>query len=66
MGDAPLFNQKLDKGEFHTTSGGNVLPKWYNLPPSKNRGKLRSKTFPGIAKAMAKQWTEINVKSEVI
>lgn len=26
------------------------------LPPSKDRGKLRSKTFIGIAKAMAQQW----------
>ena len=26
------------------------------LPPSKDRSKLRSKTFPGIAKAMAEQW----------
>ena len=26
--------------------------------PSKDRGKLRSKTFPGIAKAMAEQWGE--------
>jgi len=26
------------------------------LPPSKDRGKLRSKTFPGIARAMAEQW----------
>jgi hypothetical protein len=26
------------------------------LPPSKDRAKLRSKTFPGIAQAMAKQW----------
>ena len=26
------------------------------LPPSKDRGKLRSKTFAGIADAMAKQW----------
>ena len=33
--------------------------KWYmdafNLPPEE-RAKLRSKTFPGIAKAMAEQW----------
>jgi hypothetical protein len=28
------------------------------LPPSKDRAKLRSKTFPGIAKAMAEQWTK--------
>ena len=26
------------------------------LPPSKDRGKVRSKTFPGIARAMAEQW----------
>jgi hypothetical protein len=31
-----------------------------NLPPSKDRWKIRSKTFPGIAKAMAKQWGNIN------
>jgi len=46
------------KGDFHTTKGGNKLPSWYNLPPSEDRAKQRSKTFPGIAKAMAKQWTE--------
>ena len=28
------------------------------LPPGKERAKLRSKTFPGIAKAMAQQWGE--------
>jgi len=27
------------------------------LPKTKDRAKLRSKTFPGIAKAMAEQWT---------
>ncbi len=26
------------------------------LPPGKERSKLRSKTFPGIANAMAEQW----------
>lgn len=31
----------------------------YNLPKNKNRSKLRSKTFPGIAKAMAEQWGNI-------
>jgi len=30
----------------------------WKIPPSKNRSKLRSKTFPGIAKAMAEQWTK--------
>ena len=30
--------------------------KTWKMPPSKDRGKLRSKTYPGIAKAIAKQW----------
>ena len=28
----------------------------WKMPPSKERAKIRSKTFPGIAKAMAEQW----------
>ena len=28
----------------------------WKMPPSKERAKMRSKTFPGIAKAMAEQW----------
>ena len=28
----------------------------WKMPPSPNRSKERSKTFPGIAKAMAEQW----------
>lgn len=28
----------------------------WKMPPSKDRGKLRSKSYPGIAKAMAEQW----------
>ena len=46
-----------DKGEFHITKSGKKIPKWYNLPPSINRSKLRSKTFFGIAAAMANQWS---------
>jgi len=29
----------------------------FNLPPTKDRAKIRSKTYRGIAEAMAKQWT---------
>ena len=40
-------------------ASGKSMPKWYadcwNLPKGK-RAKLRSKTFPGVAKAMAEQW----------
>jgi len=28
------------------------------LPPSTNRDELRSKTYTGIAKAIAEQWSE--------
>lgn len=46
----------VGKGERHITKGGRSLPKWYNLPPSPDRWKERSRTFEGIAKAMAEQW----------
>lgn len=36
-------------------SSGKSLPRWYSNC-GKNRSKARSKTFPGIAKAMAEQW----------
>ncbi len=31
-------------------------PKCWRMPPSPERGKLRSKTYEGIAQAMAEQW----------
>jgi hypothetical protein len=46
----------VDKGARHVTKSGKSLPTWYNLPPSKDRWKIRSATFPGIAAAMAEQW----------
>lgn len=53
----PLVPTKIvDKGERHITKSGKSLPAWYNLPPSKDRWKIRSKTFQGIADAMAEQW----------
>jgi hypothetical protein len=40
-------------------ASGRTMPTWYadawKLPPAE-RSKARSKTFPGIAKAMAEQW----------
>lgn len=44
---------------LHICSNGVIDSKWhydtYRLP-KKERSKMRSKTFPGIAKAMAEQW----------
>jgi len=34
----------------------------WKMPPSKDRAKLRSKTYPGIARAMATQWGEFILK----
>jgi len=31
----------------------------WKMPPSKDRQKLRSKTYPGIAQAIAEQWTAV-------
>jgi hypothetical protein len=53
------------KGEFYVSPSGKKMPSWcsdtvlngkklgYNTPEIK---KIRSKTFPGIAAAMAEQW----------
>lgn len=65
-GTVNLFDQvvtHVDKGETVTFESGRTMPKWYadawNLPVEE-RAKLRSKTFPGIARAMAEQWGKIN------
>ena len=39
-------------------SSGKTMATWYANFSHKNRGGKRSKTFPGIAKAMARQWSE--------
>jgi hypothetical protein len=52
-----LFDDKIThvgKGEFLTFSSGKRMPKWY----SNGDGNKRSKTFKGIAKAMATQWSK--------
>ena len=35
---------------------GRTIPVWYSNAKHSERQKIRSKTFPGIAKAMAEQW----------
>lgn len=40
-------------------SSGKTMPAWYDAAwrlPKEERAKIRSKTFPGIAAAMAEQW----------
>jgi hypothetical protein len=57
-----LFDSEVThvgRGEMVEYESGCKMPKWYadafRLPPHV-RSKLRSKTFPGIANAMATQW----------
>ncbi len=49
------------KGEVMVTKGGNRMPKWYGelTPNNPDRKRIRSRTFPGIARAMARQWGEL-------
>lgn len=49
----------VDKGESVLMKDGRPVSKWYSDSfslPKEERAKYRSKTFPGIAKAMADQW----------
>lgn len=59
----PLKPTKIvDKGEFVTYKSGKRMPKWY--AEKWGKGGERSKTFPGIARAMAEQWSEIILKTK--
>jgi hypothetical protein len=53
----------VDKGERVFFASGKSQPKWYsdaftNAKTPAERQTLRSKTFKGMARAMAKQWTK--------
>lgn len=70
IGSPNLFNEPIThvaKGRFYISPGGKKMPSWMSDPIDHNGKKisnygndeikkLRSKTFPGIAKAMAEQW----------
>lgn len=49
----------VGKGEMVTFASGKRMAKWF--AESAGKGKVRSKTFPGIAKAMAEQWGGYNL-----
>ena len=64
--EANLFDSNIThvgRGEMYVAPSGKVLPKWYADASTtgnneKNRA-IRSKTFPGIANAMAQQWGKL-------
>jgi site-specific DNA-cytosine methylase len=54
----------VGKGERIVFASGKSHPKWYadaltNAKTTEERRNLRSKTFTGIAKAMAQQWAKV-------
>lgn len=57
----------VDEGERVYYASGKSMPRWYadawSLSP-KERAKERSKTFPGIAKAMCEQWSAYIMKGD--
>lgn len=57
--DDPLFREStvVGRGEFTVFKSGKRHPKWYaDAMASPDRAKIRSKSFQGIANAMAEQW----------
>jgi hypothetical protein len=52
----PKLKETDNVKHIYDTLPKNKQQRLFYLPPSKERAKLRSKTFPGIAKAMAEQW----------
>lgn len=60
-GLSPLFPTNIVQPKGNWVKPGNVRPhrRFYNVPEGGNGNpKDRSKTFPGIAEAMATQWTK--------
>ena len=53
------YTKVVEPPERTKFESGKTMPAWYADAwklPKEERAKLRSKTFPGIAKAMAEQW----------
>jgi hypothetical protein len=59
----------VDRGEQTIFASGKSMPKWYADAwklSKEERAKVRSATFPGVAKAMATQWGDENWVSKQI
>ena len=53
--------QIVDKGKFYVKANGARMSAWSHITSGTNKEKratIAARTFPGIAKAMAKQWSE--------
>lgn len=52
----PTAKIGADAGPRVVFKSGKSMPSWYAKAPKADRAAIRSKTFPGIANAMADQW----------
>jgi hypothetical protein len=56
----PLCPTRLVRPELHYLPNGGSISKWHNihkgLETAEKRSRFRSRTFPGLAAAMADQW----------
>ena len=56
----------VERGKRHVTKSGKSLPQWYqDALAEPDTGKARSKTFQGIADAMAAQWSAFVLSARV-
>ncbi len=60
----------VDKGDFIEFGSGRRLAKWYSdgltkTKTAEERRTWRSKTFPGFAKAIAEQWSEVLINENL-
>jgi len=55
----------VDRGEFYVAPSGKKLPAWY-AKHGKGKGKERSMSFPGIAKAIGEQWGDESRLPEIV
>jgi hypothetical protein len=53
--DVPVA-ERASEVNAYKNSGGVREQRIFKMPPSPDRAKLRSKTYTGIARAMAEQW----------
>ena len=64
-----LFDNEVthvSRGEIVVFKSGKSMPKWYADAAKLNdydRAEIRSKTFPGIANAMATQWSKLKANT---
>ena len=65
----PLEPTNIVEEEYHISSTGRKWDKWFwdssLISDLAERSRFRSKTFPGIARAMATQWTTPQVKTQM-